>query len=168
VFGETNLPTVEVPSGLQRDLEIVRANRGGCGAEADARVWFESRFQIARAALPLLPRVQAAALWDRLAASPCRGRLPEAQATWLSLLQAVARRDAARMGDLSVKLLQAPGVLPDEQRRYLVTAAMAGFITTGRKDRAQGVWEAHGARLSVESDPTLRLLFGHAFPGRTL
>jgi spermidine synthase len=166
VFGESNLPPVELSPGLRRDLDMVRLNRGGCDAGFDA--WFEPRFQIARAALPLLPAVQAAALWDRLSSPGCRGKLSEAQSAWMALMQAVARRDGRRMGELAERLLDTDAQHTAERRRYLITAGMTGYLAGGQKEKAQSVWQRHGVMLRVAADHTVRLLFAHAFPGRKL
>jgi spermidine synthase len=169
IFGEPDLPSVELPSGLRKDLEIARMRSPDC-KNADAfDLWFHSRFQIARAALPLLPSVQAASLWDRMAASSCKTAMSDPRASWLSLLRAVARRDPHRMGELAGKLLDPALEHSTEQTKYLVMAAMTGYIASGQRDKAADVWNRHGRTLPGASDDmTLRLLFAHALPGQKL
>jgi spermidine synthase len=168
IFGETNLPSLELPAGLVKDLEIIGTRPAPCRAGDDSEVWFQSRFQIARSALPLLPAVQGAALWDRMAASPCSKRLAEPRSAWLSLLSAVARRDARAMAEPAERLLDPALEHSSEQRTYLVMAAMAGYLASAQRDKAAIVWERHGRSVAQPADHSLRLLFAHTFPGKAM
>ena len=168
IFGETNLPTLELPSGLRKDLEIARMRPSDCRSSEASDVWFHSRFQIARAALPLLPAVQGAALWDRMAASACSQPLSEPRSAWLALIQAVARRDAKTMAALAEKLLSPVLDHSTEQKKYLLMAAMTGYLASAQRDKAAEVWKRHGQSLAASDDHGLRLLFGHTFPGEQM
>ena len=74
----------------------------------------------------------------------------------------MAIRDGAGMGELGSELLGSEIELGSEAREYLVMAAMAGYVASGRKARALEVWGSQGERLAGKSGPALRLLRCHA------
>ena len=155
-----------VPMQLQKDLELVRLRLLECRQPRDLDVWVHSALRVARALNPYLAPDDAGAVWARIAASPCYAWLQEFQRAWLELHRAVARRDAARMGELASLLLGTQTDLRSDAREFLLMAAMTGHIATGARPRAQELWRTYGGVLSpaAAASPAFRLLRCHAGP----
>ncbi|MSQ53641.1 MAG: spermidine synthase [Betaproteobacteria bacterium] len=163
IFGKAIRPPDGIPGSLQKDLEIAKLQAGDCRDTERIDLWFHSLLQLARTMTPLLPVVDASAMWNRIASPPCQLRLTESQAAWLELFRAVARRDAPVMASLAEKLLDARFGHSNAQSRYLVIAGMAGHLVGGDKDKAAVIWNGHPAVADKTKDFTLRLLHAHAF-----
>ncbi len=155
----------DIPSSLQKDLEIARLQAGDCRDADRIDLWFHSLLQLARTMTPLLPASDATAMWTRIATPPCTLRLSESQTAWLDLFRAVSRRDAAQMAALSEKLMQPRFTHSNAQQRYLIITGMSGHLVTGDRDKAAAVWKRFPKVADMEKDFTLRLLYAHAFSG---
>jgi spermidine synthase len=153
----------DIPSGLQKDLEIARQRPVDCVNAERFNLWFHSAFQVSRAITPLLPAGHAMETWSALTDIACTAKLPVAQASWLALLRAVAQRDAATMGPLAERLLQPSLGHSATQRQYLVMAAMTAYLALGEREKAAAVWTRHRADVEKSPDLTFRLLRAHAF-----
>lgn len=154
-----------VPTLLQKDLELVKVRLLECREPRDLDVWLHSAIHVAKALNPYLPREEAGALWRSVQAAPCHGSLLEFQRRWVALLRAVAERDAPRMAELAETLLATQEALNTESREYLLMAAMAGHLAAGAREQALSLWERHAERLRRgAAKPVFRLLRCHAEP----
>jgi hypothetical protein len=119
---------------------------------------------VSRSVTPLLPAAQAAEAWNALTEIGCASKLPAAQASWLALMRAVARRDASAMATLAERLLDPALEHNAPQRQYLVMAAMTGRLAMGEREKAAAVWTRNRKDVEKSTDLTFRLLRAHAFP----
>ena len=78
------------------------------------------------------------------------------------LFRAIAARDARRAADLATALLDSEPDAGIEAREYLLQAAMAADIATGRREAALKAWQAHGERSRKKGEAVFRLLRCHA------
>ncbi|MFM9967245.1 MAG: fused MFS/spermidine synthase [Burkholderiales bacterium] len=163
IFGRTSERPQEIPSSLQKDLEIAKLQPTDCRDPERIGVWFHSLLQLARTMTPLLPVVDATAMWNKIASPPCQLRLTAGQAAWLELFRAVARRDSAQMALLAEKLLDPSLAHSNAQLRYLIITAMAGHLMEGSKQKAASIWNRFPAIADKNKDFTMRLLYAHAF-----
>jgi spermidine synthase len=160
---ESRPPVPEgVPMGLQKDLELVKLRLIECRAPRDLDAWLSSALRVAKALNPHLAPEHASAAWRAISAAPCFGALRDFQRQWVRLFQAVAARDAGRMAELAAPFLADGANAGTEAREYLVMAAMAGLIASGRKGEALAVWDRHHGELRNEAQPPFRLLRCHA------
>ena len=81
--------------------------------------------------------------------SRCRARLPAATGDWLDLFRAVGRRDPGPAADAAARLL-ARDDLTVVQREYALLAAIAGYIGSERRGRAQRAIFAHNRFMRPE------------------
>jgi hypothetical protein len=163
IFGKAERAPEGIPGSLQKDLEIARLKSTVCADPERIEIWFNSLLQLARTMTPLLPAVDATAMWNRIASPPCQLRLTEGQAAWLELFRAVARRDAATMASVAEKLLDARFNHSNAQSRYLLIAGMTGNLVNGDKKNAVALWNRSPGIADKTKDFTLRLLYAHAF-----
>jgi predicted membrane-bound spermidine synthase len=155
-----------IPTQLQKDLELVRLRLLECREPREMDVWLHSLLRVAQLVNPALPPGEAGAIWSRITASGCVRALHDFQQRWIGLFQAVGARDARAMADLAASLLDATPELRVEAREYLLLAAMAGAIASGRREMALGLWEQQATYLSGDvAEPGFRLLRCHAQPG---
>jgi hypothetical protein len=72
------------------------------------------------------------------------------------------------MAELAGRLFTEPGDLPPESRRYLLTAAMAGYLAQGKSGEAVQAWERYAPLISRDdrSQLSLRLLYAKASGGK--
>jgi predicted membrane-bound spermidine synthase len=157
----------DIPGALQKDLEIARQG-APCSDPARFELWFNALFSITRSVAPVLPAREASEAWNALTQIPCARALAPAQAAWIELLRAVARRDAKAMAALAEKLLDPALEHGATQRQYLVMAAMAGHLATGQRDKAAALWSKHRDAMEQPPPLALRLLYAHAFPSETM
>ncbi len=163
ILGRNGPRPQDIPSSLQKDLEIAKLQAGDCRDAERIDLWFHSLLQLARTMTPLLPAADATAMWERIAAPPCALRLSESQTAWLDLLRAVAKRDAARMAALSEKLLEPRFRHSNAQQRYLIITGMTGYLVADDKEKAAAIWRRFPKVADKTADFTLRLLYAHAF-----
>src|SRR6185295_5848338 len=101
-------PTVEnIPTQLQKDLDLLHVRLIECRDPRDFDVWIHSALRVAALVNPHLAPNDAVAIWARAQASPCYSSLRGLQRDWLALLRAVAARDAGPMATIAEGLLGA-------------------------------------------------------------
>ena len=153
-----------VPTSLQKDLEIVRARLIECRQPRELDVWLHSALRVAQAINPYLSANDLNAVWPSMMVSRCYRTLTGLQRRWVALFRAVGARDAAGMGALGEELLGTQPELNNESREYLLAAAMAGYVASGRQERAVAVWDAQKSRIRNVDAAPFRLLRCHAAP----
>ena len=156
-----------IPRQLEKDLEIMRGHLADCSDPGRFDIWFHSLYQLARTINPYLSAIEARALWDRLwdriGTGPCGAALAPAQKAWIGLFRAVASRDAARMAALAEQLLGEASDLPANNRQYLLTAGMTGYLALGQRNKAAELWNRYPRDAEAKAGLDLRLLYAHAF-----
>jgi spermidine synthase len=150
-----------VPTQLQKDLDLLHVRLIECRDPRDFDVWIHSALRVAALVNPHLAPNDAVAIWARAQASPCYASLRGLQRDWLTLLRAVAARDAGRMASIAEGLLGAEVSLSTEAREYLLSAAMSGRLAAHEPAQALRLWREHSARVRASS-PAFRLLRCHA------
>ena len=154
-----------VPTQLQKDLELVKLRLFECRQPRELDVWLHSAVRIAKAVNPYLAADDVGRVWASVMAGPCYAALQGFQRRWIALFRAVGARDTAQMAELGAELLESQTDAGGEAREYLLMAAMAGLIATGKKERAAELWRAFSERLpSSAATPAFRLLRCHAGP----
>ena len=152
-----------VPTQLEKDLELVKLRLIECREPRELDVWLNSALRVAKAANPYLSADDAAAIWLRIAHSPCFSDLHEFQKSWLALFRAVGARDLPRMAELGSRLLSGERPYGSEAREYLLMAAMVGYIATGDAAQALKLWRENVKALPrAAATPAFRLLRCHA------
>ena len=156
-----------IPRQLQKDLEIMRGHLVDCRDPERFDIWFHSLYQLARTINPYLSAAEGRALWDRLSnrigAASCGAAPGPAQKAWIALFRAVAARDPAKMAELAEQLLGQASDLPSNNRQYLLTAGMTGYLALGKRDKAAQLWNRYPRDVDGTTDLDLRLLYAHAF-----
>jgi predicted membrane-bound spermidine synthase len=150
-----------VPTQLQKDLDLLRVRLFECRDPREFDVWIHSAVRVAALVNPHLAPDDAGAIWARVQASPCYASLRGLQREWVTLLRAVAARDAARMAVIAENLLATEVGLATEAREYLLMAAMSGRLASREPGQALRLWQEHSARVRA-STPAFRLLRCHA------
>ncbi len=159
LLGASNEP-LKIPYSLQKDLELVQLRLVRCNGPAQFDGWVHALFEVGLATIPYLPPEDAGELWRKLATGACGAELPEAQSRWLKLLRAVAERDVVAITTGAGDLLEhpSPSLQSRKSRRYLVAAALAGYLAQGQGAAARAFWARYGSTVSEDVDLLLRLL----------
>ena len=144
LLGQRRPAPENVPTPLQKDLDLLRVRLIECRDPRDFDVWIHSALRVAALVNPHLAPDDAGAIWTRVQASPCYPSLNGLQRDWIALLRAVALRDATRMASGAEELLTTQAGLAIEAREYLLMAAMTGRLAA-REPRA-GPAPVEGAR----------------------
>ena len=157
-----------MPRALQKDLELASLRALDCWDPARHDVWLHSLFQVAIVVNPFLAPEESGAIWKRFETASCYGSLPQQYKLWIALFKAVGARDAANMAVLATQLFTQPGDLAPESRRYLLTAAMTGYLAQNKPREAVHAWERYAPSISREdrSQLMLRLLYAKASGGK--
>jgi predicted membrane-bound spermidine synthase len=161
LIGQRRPAPEDVPTQLQKDLDLLRVRLLECRDPRDFDVWIHSALRVAALVNPQLAADDAGAIWARVQSSPCYSSLNGQQRDWIALLRAVALRDAARMASGAEALLTPPAGLAIEAREYLLMAAMTGRLAAREPAEALRLWKEHGDRVRA-SMPAFRLLRCHA------
>jgi hypothetical protein len=157
---------LDIPTDLQKDLEVVKLRLLECRDARQLDVWLHSLLRIAELVNPALPAVQASALWTRIVSAPCVRSLHEFQRRWIALFQAEGARDARAMADIGTALLAESQNLGVQAREHLLMAAMSGAVAAGRPHDAAALWAAQATHLQHDAaQPVFRLLRCHATRG---
>jgi hypothetical protein len=72
------------------------------------------------------------------------------------------------MASLAGQLFALPSALPAESRRYLLTAAMTGYLAQNKPAEALQAWERYSPKISSDerAQLMLRLLYAKASGGK--
>jgi predicted membrane-bound spermidine synthase len=159
---------VAMPRALQKDLELASLRALDCWDPAKHDVWLHSLFQVAIVVNPFLAPEEAGAIWKRFESAGCYGTLPQEYKLWIALFKAVGARDGVEMARLAEQLFERPSALPAESRRYLLTAAMTGFLAQNKPGEALRVWERYSPQIPGDerAQLMLRLLYAKASGGK--
>jgi len=157
-----------MPRALQKDLELASLRALDCRDPGGHDVWLHSLLQVAMATSPFLTPADAGAIWRRFENTECYGSLPPRYKLWIALFKAVGARDGASMASLAERLFAADTQLPPESRRYLLTAAMTGFLAQQQPQEALRIWTRYSPLISREERAQLvfRLLYANASGGK--
>jgi predicted membrane-bound spermidine synthase len=157
-----------MPRALQKDLELASLRALDCWDPARHDVWLHSLFQVAIAVNPFLPPQDTGAIWQRFESAGCYGSLPQQYKLWIALFKAVGARDGAGMASLAEQLFTIPSDLPSESRRYLLTAAMTGYLAQNKPGAAVQAWDHYAPTISRDerAQLVLRLLYAKASGGK--
>jgi spermidine synthase len=153
-----------VPTQLQKDLELIKLRLLECREPRELDVWLHSAARVAGAMNPYLAPDDAGAVWDLILSKWCFAQLQDFQRRWLALFRAVGQRDARRMAELASQLLATQPDLGREPREYLLRAAMAGHIAAGDRAAALALWQSQEKHIGGRERPVFRLLRCHAEP----
>jgi hypothetical protein len=157
-----------MPRALQKDLELASLRALDCWDPATHGVWLHSLFQVAIAVNPFLAPEETGAIWRRFETAGCYASLPQPYKLWIALFKAIGARDAANMASLAEQLFATPSDLPAESRRYLLTAAMTGYLAQNKPAAAARAWERYSPQIARDerSQLILRLLYAKATGGK--
>ena len=157
---------VNVPTSLEKDLELAKVRLIECRQPRDLDIWIHSVVHVAKAVNPFLPPEEADAIWSRVREAPCYKDMHEFQRHWIGLFSAVGARDAARMAELASDLLANQAELTNESREYLLMAGMAGYVAAGSPEHARTIWGYYARQVPRSTNkPVFRLLRCHASAG---
>ncbi len=154
-----------VPTLLQKDLELSKLRLLECREPRELDVWLHSMINVARAVNPYLAPAEVQAVWARFSGAPCFATLRDFQRRWITLFAAVGGRDAARSAQLASGLLSSQEDLTRDAREYLLMAGMAGHIAAGNPQAAKDLWTKYADQIRGAGKPVFRLLRCHAERG---
>ena len=137
------------PLGSARSLATARMLLVDCLPAASGLIAWDSIVLLAGELALVLPPDANERFVQAIERSRCRKRLPEATDDWLALFRAVGKRDARESSELAAKLL-AREDLTVVQREYALLAAVAGYLGSDRRGRAQQVIFANNRNLRPE------------------
>jgi hypothetical protein len=156
-------PPQNIPTQLQKDLEVVKLRLLECRDPRELDVWLHSLLRVAKLVNPALPPGEARALWARVAGAGCVAALHEFQRHWIRMFQAVGAREAQTMAALAAQLLETTPELSADGREYLLLAGMSGAIAAARHEQALALWDRHVDEIpGAAAQPGFRLLRCHA------
>ncbi|MFQ5609444.1 MAG: hypothetical protein ACE5F8_04155, partial [Woeseiaceae bacterium] len=126
------------------------ASQETCSAEKNPQRWSDAATDLLSFTLAHLEPDQAATMVDAVVRSACQLQDdPEVQA-WLSLYNAVARRDGGGMYVTARAILENAPDLDDHRQGYAIGAAMLGALAAGEARLAYDVWSEFGTALYEE------------------
>jgi hypothetical protein len=139
-------PTITTLGLLSRD----------CGSSAAEETWLLGLESLAHSTLARLDAAAATAMLDAVLPPACRAQRSPLVLAWFELYWAVGARDAERMAAAAERVLEMDRTSEPTRRRYALTAAMLGHLSSGRAEKALELWgnrtETVGA---VETTPEL-------------
>ena len=152
----------------RRDAYLVSLMLEKCDPRTDWDHWLDSLVGLSVDLMPYLAPAEVTAVLARLERHPCAKRLTGRVVDWLSLLRAVANRDADTMARRAEELL-AKETLAKRRNRLtlLVDTAMLGHLAAGRPQASLAVWEKHNAEILRGGEITVdsRLMVVLSQPG---
>ncbi len=120
-------------------------------------------FSLATVINPHLPPTKAEQFWESITQQPCYSQQTDTARKWITLFQAIARRDGQKMGEIATQLVEqvAKDQLKQPDPYYLLTTSLLGFITTNDWSKAtqflQTYQKLHGP-LNLSNDTPLHVL----------
>ena len=80
----------------------------------------------------------------------------------IELFRAVAKRDGKQIAPIAANLLDPKFTTTSQQKKYLLIAAMAGYLMAGDAGKALDIWQRNPKVTENNNDLNLRLLYAHA------
>jgi hypothetical protein len=141
-----------------RMISTLRSSKEQCTDPAIRGAWLSSAVYVAEKTNSPLGAREASKLWDNLANTPCAQLLEGSDRNLFSLLQAVARRDAASVSSLGSGLLaDAHSLSEPDQKLFAVLATAAGAISLNQPRAALDVIAKQGDRVPQNATVLLAL-----------
>jgi predicted membrane-bound spermidine synthase len=155
---------LKLSSEFAGQLALLRATIVDCRAAASPGLLPIPLFDLARLTNGYLPARQAASIWSRLEASPCKARLDASTRRWLRLHAAVAARQPVRMAEAAAAILEAEPELRPDTRSYAVAVLMTGRMLAGQNSQAAKAFHQYRSTLRPDPQwqPVFTLLSAHA------
>lgn len=157
-------PEVPIPPNVEVYAEQARSAVAGCASPPPPGPWFDGMFNtVAKRVVPALASDDLAPVWAQVRSDACWAQLDDVQQTFVTLLEAVGRRDGAAMARSADALLALPG-LPPDLLDYCLSASVLGHLAQGDAAGAGQALDAHGPSLPPEVASSLRwtVLRAHA------
>jgi spermidine synthase len=153
-----------MPTGLQKDVELVRVRLLDCFQKRQTDVWFSALYNVAGSVNTYLTLQELKQFWIRLESSPCHKSMTSVQRSWLALFKAVGNRDAAGMARLAEDLLEKKVETDWNRKEYLIVAAMTGHLVQKDREKALDVWKRFAPEIlnGNQQSLLLRLLLAHS------
>jgi spermidine synthase len=153
-----------LPTGLQKDVELVRVRLLDCFQKGRTDVWFSALYNVAGSVNASLTLQELRQLWIRLESSPCHKSMTPVQRSWIALFKAVGNRDAASMARVANDLLEGKVETNRNRKEYLIVAAMTGHLVQKDRGKALEVWKRFAPEILNGNQPSLllRLLLAHS------
>jgi spermidine synthase len=133
-------PTDSLTEPREMGAELVRL-WAGCRSDLAFEQVLPSMFVVAEIANPRLNPEVAARIWRWVADSPCGRKLEPAQARWLEMLEAIARRDATAMVLTSTSILDASNGQRSVPVEVAFLAAVTATLCRGNNSGARALLE---------------------------
>jgi predicted membrane-bound spermidine synthase len=115
-----------------------------------------SLLRVAQSTVSQLTPFDLDAIWAEFHA--CEPRLSRTDRAWLSVLEALGRRDARVSASAARSLLADDAPRDPIARRFLLTAGMLGSIAQGDGPGARELWTRNRASIDARADLLLRML----------
>lgn len=149
----------ELNLGMKSAITALGVPSTECREGQFDRTWLYTWHTLAAPALPNLSPEDAVNLLETAAPEECVALSPPHARRWLELYRAIGARDAGSMVTAAEALLAETEAGGLDRVNYVLAAGLLGSVALGDREKAQGLWEAHGPRLAEASiTPEIRLL----------
>jgi len=112
--------------------------------------------------LPYLSPAEGQALIASLAQAACLTALRDSEKPWLSLLDAVVKRNPQDIATAADQILNGGQELTAVRGRYLLGMTMLGHLGSGHPDKALAAWDTHAKRVLGDQPLGIELEILHA------
>jgi spermidine synthase len=130
-----------------------------CESSAAEETWLLGLDSLAHSTLARLDAGAATEMLDAVLQPACRAQRSALVLAWFALYRAVAARDARGMAAAAESVLELDRTSAPSRRRFALTAAMLGHLTSGRPEQALELWEKRAESIGVvEPTPELDLI----------
>jgi hypothetical protein len=111
-----------------------------CESSAAEETWLLGLDSLAHSTLARLNAAAATEMLDAVLPPACRAQRSALVLAWFALYRAVAARDALGMAAAAESVLELDRTSAPSRRRYALTAAMLGHLSSGRPEKAFELW----------------------------
>lgn len=139
-----------------------------CSEKMLEKDWWKTMLNTTATIAPYLSMEQVNKLIQFVEAPSCARHFSNPQRSYISLVKAVRKRDAALMTQYSISFLTQRGsnLIDAENMEYVLTAGMLGSLSSGDTQQARLLWNKYGGFLPNKNSQSFatRLLVSHLFP----
>lgn len=116
-------------------------------------------FNTMKSMVPYLTSSESRALWKKLDASPCAGKLPPGEKAYVDLFKAIGNRNGGRMASTALALIENERDISPVRLKYAVAAGMLGYLGEDKKQDAAQMWSRYQPRIPAGKEPEFLFRF---------
>jgi spermidine synthase len=126
---------------LAASVNYLLTAASSCGQQTETALWIDSFFLLINSTAVYLGPEQTDRIITEITQGCGADMLTDEQQNWIELFRTMGHRDIPGLVSAASLLLESPRQLNTHQKKYIMTALLAGLVRLGDHDQAERLWK---------------------------